>query len=80
MVWACSMHEEKRDACKILVRKPEWRRLLTIPRHRWGDNIRKDLTEADRELVDWMHLVQNRDRWRASGSIKGGELQELNDY
>jgi hypothetical protein len=56
------------------------KRPLGRPESRWEDNIRKDLTEADRELVDWMHLVQNRDRWRASGSIKGGELQELNDY
>jgi hypothetical protein len=30
-----------------------------------GDNIKRDLSETDREaVVDWMHLAQERDRWR----------------
>jgi hypothetical protein len=27
----------------------------------WKDNIKMDLTE----IVDWMHLTQDRDQWRA---------------
>jgi hypothetical protein len=29
------------------------------------DNIRMDLREMGWEGVDWMHLAQDRDQWRA---------------
>jgi len=38
---------------------------ITRPRHRWGDNIRMVLRETVWEDVDWMHLAQDRDHWRA---------------
>jgi hypothetical protein len=34
---------EKRDAYKVLVGKPEGRKLLGRPKHRWEDNIKMDL-------------------------------------
>jgi hypothetical protein len=34
---------EKRNAYRILVTKPEGRRPLGRPRHRWVDNIKMDL-------------------------------------
>jgi hypothetical protein len=34
---------EKRNACRLLVRKPEGKRPLGRPRCRWVDNIRMDL-------------------------------------
>jgi hypothetical protein len=37
---------ESRVAHKILVGKPEGRRPLERPRHRWDDNIKMDLREA----------------------------------
>jgi len=35
-------------------------------RHRliWEDNIRMDLKEIGWEIVDWIHLAQDRDLWR----------------
>jgi hypothetical protein len=36
---------EKRDACRILVGKPEGKRPLGIPRRRWVDNMKIDLRE-----------------------------------
>jgi hypothetical protein len=45
---------EMRNAYKIFVGKPEGKRPLGRPRHRWCDNIRMDL----REVVDYMHLFQ----------------------
>jgi hypothetical protein len=36
----------------LLVRKPDGKRPLTRPRHRW-DN------------VDWMNLAMNRNQWQA---------------
>jgi hypothetical protein len=35
-------------------------------RPRWEDNIKKVLMEIGWEGVDWIHLAQDRDRWRAS--------------
>jgi hypothetical protein len=65
---------EVRNAYSILVRKPEGRRPLGIPRHRWEDNRPRrrwednngmDLREIGFGDVDWIHLAQDRDRWRA---------------
>jgi hypothetical protein len=41
------------------------KRSLGRPRRRWEDNIRMDIREVEWEGVDWMHLVQDRDQWRA---------------
>jgi hypothetical protein len=39
--------------------------LLGIPGRRWEVNIRMDLKDRGWKVVDWMHLAQNRDQWRA---------------
>jgi hypothetical protein len=49
----------------ILVGKPEGKGPLGRPRRRWVDNIRMDLREIGGDDVDWIHLAQDRDRWRA---------------
>jgi hypothetical protein len=67
-----------RNAYKILVGKPEGKRLLGRPKRRWEDNIIKDLKKICWEGTNMIHLAQGRDRWRAhvntgnepSGSIK----------
>jgi hypothetical protein len=41
----CSTNREKRNAHRILVGKPEGKRLLGRPRHRWMNNIEMDLRE-----------------------------------
>jgi hypothetical protein len=43
----------------------EGRRPLGRPRRRWEDNILMDLREIGFGDVDWIHLAQYRDRWRA---------------
>jgi hypothetical protein len=48
-----------------LVGKPEGKRPLGRPRHRWEDNIRMDLQEEGFGGMDWIGLAQDRDRWRA---------------
>jgi hypothetical protein len=53
-----------RNVYNILVGKPEEKRLLGRLWRRWED-IRKDLTEVGCEGVDWTHLAQDRDQWRA---------------
>jgi hypothetical protein len=56
---------EKRNADRLLVGKPEGRRLLGRPRRRCLDNIRMDRLEVGWGGVDWIRLAQDRDRWRA---------------
>jgi hypothetical protein len=46
------------------VGKPEGKRPLGRPRHRWVDNIKMDLLEIGLCVVDWIALAQDRYRWR----------------
>ena len=50
--------------CRVLVGKPVGRRPLGRPWRRWVDNIRMDLQEVGCGYMDWIELVQDRDRWR----------------
>jgi hypothetical protein len=61
----CSKNGEKRNACRILVRKPEVRRPLRRPRFRWVHNIKMDVREIGWDGMDWNDLAQDRDQWRA---------------
>jgi hypothetical protein len=57
--------EEKRNAYRLLVGKPERKRPPGRPRRRWIDNIRMDLGEVGWGDVDLIGLPQDRNRWRA---------------
>jgi hypothetical protein len=56
---------EKRGAYRIFVGRPEGRRPLRRPRHRWEDNIKMDLQEVEWRGMDWIELAQDRDKWWA---------------
>ena len=49
----------------IIIVKPERKRPLGRPRHRWEDNIKIDLQEVGCGGVNWIELVLDRVRWRA---------------
>jgi hypothetical protein len=53
---------KKRNAYRLLVGKPEGKRLLGRPRHRWADNIKIDLLEIGWGGVDWIGLAQDWDK------------------
>jgi hypothetical protein len=57
--------EDRRGVCMVLVRKPEGKRPLGRHRHRWEDNIKKDLQEVGCGGMYWIELAQGRDRWWA---------------
>jgi hypothetical protein len=44
------MHGEGRGVDRVLVARPEGKRLLGRPRRRWEDNIKMDLKEI---RIDW---------------------------
>jgi hypothetical protein len=56
---------DKRNAYRLLVGKPEGRRRLERSRHRWLGKIRMDLVQVGWGDVDWIRLVQDRERWGA---------------
>jgi hypothetical protein len=56
---------EMKYAYKILVGEPEGKKPLGRPRRRWEDSIRTDVREMRWEVADWVHLAQDRDKWRA---------------
>ena len=55
---------EERGVYRVLVEKPEGRRPLGRPRRRWVYNIGMDLQEVGCGYMDWIVLVQDRDRWQ----------------
>jgi hypothetical protein len=57
---SCSTYgtDEKHN---ILVEKPGGKRPFVRSRHGWEDNIKMDYREVGWEVVDWIHLSQDRD-------------------
>jgi len=49
---------EKRGVYRVLVGKPEGKRPLGRPRHRWENNIKMDLQEMGCGGFEWIELVQ----------------------
>ena len=56
---------ERRGVYRVLVGKPEGKRPLGRPGHRWEDNIKMDLQEVGCGGIDLIDLAQDRDGWRA---------------
>jgi hypothetical protein len=51
---------EGRGVYRVLVGRPEGKRLLGRHRHRWEDNIKMDLREKGIDGANWIQLVQDR--------------------
>jgi hypothetical protein len=56
---------EGRNVYRGLVGKPEGKGPLGRPRRRWEDGIKMDVRETGLGGVEWIHLAQDRDCWRA---------------
>jgi hypothetical protein len=57
--------EAIRNGYKVLIGKPEGNRSLGGHRLKSEYNIKIDLREIQLEVVYWIHVAQDRDRWRA---------------
>jgi hypothetical protein len=56
--------EVNTDACRILVVKPEGRKLLERPRRILENNIKINLKIVGCAGMDWIDLAQDSDQWR----------------
>jgi hypothetical protein len=62
--------------------KVKGKRPLGRPRRRWVDNIKMDLREIGKDVMDWFDLIQDRDQGsyicgnEPSGSIKCWKILE----
>jgi hypothetical protein len=56
---------EKRNVYRLFVGKPEGKRPLGRPGHRWIDNVKTDLLGIGLSVVDWIGLAQDRYGWKA---------------
>jgi hypothetical protein len=63
--WTCGTHGGGGGAYRVLVGRPEGKRPLGRPRHRWEDNIKMDLAEIGIEWANWIQLAQDKVQWRA---------------
>ena len=55
---------ERRGAYGVSVGKPEGKRPIERPRHKWED-IKMDLSRVRWGGMDWIDLAQDRERWQA---------------
>jgi len=62
---ACSAYGREERRIKGFGGEPEGKRALARPRHRWENNIKMDLQEVGCGGMNWIELVQDKDRWRA---------------
>ena len=56
---------ERRGVFRVLVGKPEGRKPLGRPRHRWEDHINMNRQEVGCGGMDWIELARDRNRWWA---------------
>ena len=54
---------EKRNSYRVLVLKPEVKRPLGIPKHRWDNIIKMDLKQVGLMSMDRTVLTEGRHRW-----------------
>jgi hypothetical protein len=71
MRWAGHVARMGEGRCvhRILVGRPEGKRLLGRPRRMWEDNIKMYLREIGLDEVNWIQLAQYRVQWRTSVSM-----------
>jgi hypothetical protein len=62
---ACSTYGGRERFVQGSGGKPEGKRPLGRPRHRWEDNVKMDLREVGCGREDWIGLAQDRARWWA---------------
>jgi hypothetical protein len=56
---------DRKNIYRLLVGKPEGKRPLRRPRHRWIKNNKANIVEIGLSVVDWIGLAHDRYSWGA---------------
>jgi hypothetical protein len=56
---------EGRRVYRVLIGRPEGKRPLGRPRHRWENNMKMDLREIGIDGANWIQLAQDQVQWQA---------------
>jgi hypothetical protein len=59
----CVTYSGKRNTYRVLVGKSEGKRPLVETRHKWEDNVKIYVKEIDWDVVDWINVAGDRDKW-----------------
>jgi hypothetical protein len=59
---ACSTYGERRSIYRVLMGRPEGKRPIGRPRHKWENNTKMDLQEVECGGMDCIELAQDKDR------------------
>jgi hypothetical protein len=59
-----------RNEYRSVVGKTEGKLPVGRQRCRWENNIKIDLIEIGREVVDWIHVAQDRDQWQTRLNLR----------
>jgi len=54
---------------RVRVGKPEGKRSMGRPRHRWENNMKMALQDVGCGGMDWIRLAQDRKRWQVMGNF-----------
>ena len=69
---------EGRGVHRVLLGKPEGKRPLGRPRHRWDYTIKMNLQEVGGGCGDWMELAQDRDRrWALVSTVRNLRVPKM---
>jgi hypothetical protein len=60
----CGTHGKWRSVYRVLIERPEGKRPLGRPRHRWEDNIKMDVREMVVNEANWIRLAEDRVQWQ----------------
>jgi hypothetical protein len=60
---------ERRGVYRVLVGRPEGKKACARPRHRFDDNIRRDLQEMEWGSLDLINLSQDGVRWQVLANV-----------
>jgi hypothetical protein len=69
MGWACSKWGGRRSAYRLLVEKPEGKRPLGRPSHRWDGNIKMDFQEVGWGALTGLIWLRIMTSWQAHVNV-----------
>jgi hypothetical protein len=67
--WVGHVAVWERVACRFFGGETRGKSQIERLRRRWKDNIKTDLLEVRCGSINWIDLVQDRDRWRVVNEV-----------